>query len=157
MPAATLKEIQAICTEHTNDPGELISVLHAVQEVVGYLPQEVQEVIASELRIPVSRVYGVVTFYSFFTMTPRGKYPISVCLGTACYVRGAGKLLEEFQRQLDIKSGETTPDGLFTLDTLRCVGACGLAPVVSIGGKIYGRMTPDKVREVLSEYYFKEE
>lgn len=95
--------------------------------------------------------------FILFTMTPRGKYPISVCLGTACYVRGAGKLLEEFERQLDIKSGETTPDGLFTLDTLRCVGACGLAPVVSIGGKIYGRMTPDKVREVLSEYYFKEE
>jgi len=155
--ARKLNEIRSICVQHENDPGELISILHAVQEANGYLPQEVQEVIAAELHIPVSRIYGVVTFYSFFTMTPRGKYPVSVCMGTACYVRGAGKLLEEFERQLDIKSGETTPDGLFTLDCLRCVGACGLAPVVSIGGKIYGRMTPDKVREVLSEYYFKEE
>ncbi len=157
LPATRLEELKSICSTHGNDPGELITILHAAQGLFGYLPQEVQEVVAHELNIPVSKVYGVVTFYSFFTMTPRGKYPVSICLGTACYVRGAEKVLEEFERQLDIKVGETTSDGLFSLDCLRCVGACGLAPVVSVGGKVYGRLTVDKVREVLSEYYFKEE
>mgnify|MGYP002593094552 CR=1 FL=1 len=127
-----INELLAVCDEHNNDPGELINILHAAQGIFGYLPREVQEIIAGRLHIPVSRVYGVVTFYSFFTMTPKGKYPISVCLGTACYVRGAEKVLDEFQRQLEIKVGETTPDGLFSLDCLRCVGACGLAPVVTI-------------------------
>ena len=129
----------------------------SAQGIFGYLPREVQEIIAGRLHIPVSKVYGVVTFYSFFTMTPKGKYPISVCLGTACYVRGAEKVLEEFQRQLEIKVGETTSDGLFSLDCLRCVGACGLAPVVTIAGKVYGRLTPEKVRDILSEYYLLEQ
>lgn len=131
LPQPKVNELHAICKEHDNDPGELINILHAAQEIFGYLPREVQEMVAAELHIPVSRVYGVVTFYSFFTMTPKGKYPISVCLGTACYVRGAEKVLDEFQRQLEIKIGETTSDGLFSLDCLRCVGACGLAPVVT--------------------------
>lgn len=157
LPQVKLAKLQAVCAEHHNDPGELINILHAAQEIFGYLPREVQEIIAAYLHIPVSRVYGVVTFYSFFTMTPKGKYPISVCLGTACYVRGAENVLEEFQRQLDIKVGQTTGDGLFSLDCLRCVGACGLAPVVTIGGKVYGRMTPEKVRDVLSEYYMLEQ
>ena len=151
------EQVKAICDKHGNLPGELINILHAAQEIFGYLPREVQEIVAAELHIPVSRVYGVVTFYSFFTMTPKGKYPISVCLGTACYVRGAEKVLDEFQRQLEIKVGETTNDGLFSLDCLRCVGACGLAPVVTIGGKVYGRITPEKVRDILSEYYIREE
>lgn len=115
-----INELLAVCDEHNNDPGELINILHAAQGIFGYLPREVQEIIASRLHIPVSRVYGVVTFYSFFTMTPKGKYPISVCLGTACYVRGAEKVLDEFQRQLEIKVGETTPDGLFSLDCTLC-------------------------------------
>lgn len=148
-----LAQLTAICSRHNNDPGELINILHETQEMFGYLPQEIQEIIAAQLHIPVSRVYGVVTFYSFFTMTPKGKYPISVCLGTACYVRGAEKVLDEFQRELEIKVGETTPDGLFSLDCLRCVGACGLAPVVTIGDKVYGRMTPEKVRDILADYY----
>lgn len=151
-----LERLQAICADKNNDPGELINILHAAQEMFGYLPQEVQEVIAAQLRIPVSRVYGVVTFYSFFTMTPKGKYPISVCLGTACYVRGAERVLDEIQRQLEIKVGETTPDGLFSLDCLRCVGACGLAPVLMIGNKVYGRVSPEKVRDILSDYYMRE-
>lgn len=109
-----IDELLAVCDEHNNDPGELINILHAAQGIFGYLPREVQEIIAGRLYIPVSKVYGVVTFYSFFTMTPKGKYPISVCLGTACYVRGAEKVLEEFQRQLEIKVGETTSDGLFS-------------------------------------------
>lgn len=149
-------KLHTICKEYNNDPGELINILHAAQGAFGYLPAEVQEVIASQLDIPVSNVYGVVTFYSFFTMTPNGKYPISVCLGTACYVRGAEKVLEELERQLDIKVGETTSDGLFSLNCLRCVGACGLAPVISVAGKVYGRVTPEKVKNILSEYYFQE-
>ena len=153
LPQTKVEELHTICAEHNNDTGELINILHAAQGLFGYLPREVQEIIAADLRLPVSRVYGVVTFYSFFTMTPKGKYPISVCLGTACYVRGAEKVMDEFQRQLEIKVGETTSDGLFSLDCLRCVGACGLAPVVTIAGKVYGRMTPEKVRDVLSEYY----
>lgn len=157
LPQTKVAELQAICSEHNHDAGELINILHAAQGLFGYLPREVQEIIAADLHIPVSRVYGVVTFYSYFTMSPKGKYPISVCLGTACYVRGAEKVLEEFQRQLEIKIGETTPDGLFSLDCLRCVGACGLAPVVTIGGKVYGRLTPEKVRDILSEYYLLEQ
>ena len=108
LPKTKVAELHAICAERNNDPGELINILHAAQGLFGYLPPEVQQVIAAELNIPVSRVYGVVTFYSFFTMTPKGKYPISVCLGTACYVRGAENVLEEMQRQLEIKVGETT-------------------------------------------------
>ena len=114
-----IDELLAVCDEHNNDPGELINILHAAQGIFGYLPREVQEIIAGRLHIPVSKVYGVVTFYSFFTMTPKGKYPISVCLGTACYVRGAEKVLEEFQRQLEIKVGETTSAGLFSYGGLR--------------------------------------
>ena len=107
---------------------------------------------AKELNIPVSRVYGIVSFYSFFTMTPKGEHPISVCLGTACYVRGAEKVLDELKRQLGIGVGEVTPDGKFSLTCLRCVGACGLAPVIEVGDKVYGRMTPDRVKDVLAEY-----
>ena len=116
------------------------------------LPREVQEVIARQLDIPVSKVYGVVTFYSFFTMTPKGEHPISVCMGTACYVRGAEKVLDEFKRILKINVGETTPDGKFSLTSLRCVGACGLAPVVLIGEKVYGRVTPGEVEKILKEF-----
>lgn len=139
MSQKRIDEIRAICKEHGNDPGELINILHTVQGKLGYLPKEVQELIAMELGIPAAKVYGVVTFYSFFTMKPKGKYPISVCMGTACYVRGAEKVLDEFKRQLGIEVGETTADGLFSLDSLRCVGACGLAPVVMVGQKVFGR------------------
>ena len=127
-------------------------MLHKVQGEYGYLPAEVQELVAKELGIPVSRVYGIVSFYSFFTMTPKGEHPISICLGTACYVRGAEKVLDELKRQLGIGVGEVTPDGKFSLTCLRCVGACGLAPVIEVGEKVYGRMTPDRVKDVLAEY-----
>ena len=110
-----------------------------------------QRLIAAKLNVPVSRVYGVVTFYTFFTMTPKGKHPISVCMGTACYVRGSEKLLEEFKRVLGIEVGETTPDGKVSLECLRCVGACGLAPVVMIGEKVYGRLQAVDVKKVLEE------
>lgn len=146
---AKLKEI---CKSFNNEAGELINVLHKTQETFGYLPAEVQEVIAHELNISVAKVYGVVTFYSFFTMIPKGKHPISICTGTACYVRGAEKVLDEFKRILNVKVGETSPDGKFSLSCLRCVGACGLAPVVSVGDKIYGRVSPDGVKDILKEY-----
>ena len=114
-------------------------------------PKEVQELIALELGISAARVYGVVSFYSFFTMKPKGKYPISVCMGTACYVRGGEKVLDEFRRQLGIEVGGTTPDGLFSRDSLRCVGACGRAPVVMIGPRVYGRLKVTDVKGILDE------
>lgn len=150
-----VKFIKDTCAAFGNKGSEVINVLHTVQGELGYLPAEVQELVADELHIPVSRVYGIVSFYSFFTMTPKGEYPISVCLGTACYVRGAEKVLDEIKRQLGINVGEVTPDGKFSLTCLRCVGACGLAPVIEVGEKVYGRMTPDRVKEVLAEYKYK--
>ena len=147
-----IAQLQAICTEFNNDKGELINVLHKAQHLFGYLPVEVQEVIAKELKTSVAHVYGVVSFYSFFTMTPKGEHPISICMGTACYVRGAEKVLDEFKRILKVKVGETTEDGKFSLSCLRCVGACGLAPVVMVGEKVYGRVAPDGVKDILDEY-----
>ena len=147
-----INKIKEICASFGNEPGEAINVLHKVQGEFGYLPAEVQEVIAQELNVSVAQIYGIVTFYSFFTMTPKGEFPISVCMGTACYVRGAEKVLDEFKRELKIGVGETTSDGKFSLNCLRCVGACGLAPVVLIGEKVYGRLTPDGVKDILNEY-----
>ena len=144
--------MEEVCEQFNNDPGELIAILHECQSKLGYLPEPVQRIVARKLGIPASKVYGVVTFYSFFTMTPKGKYPISVCLGTACYVRGADKLLEEFKRVLGIDVGQTTPDGKFSLDCLRCVGACGLAPVATIGEKVYGRLNPADIKKIVSEF-----
>lgn len=145
------EQVKAICDKYGNLPGELINILHEAQHLQGYLPEEMQRLIAHKLNIPVSKVYGVVTFYTFFTMTPKGKYPISVCMGTACYVRGSEKLLEEFKRVLGIEVGETTPDGKFSLDCLRRVGACGLAPVVIIGEKVYGRLQLVDVKKIIED------
>jgi len=132
--------------------GALISVLHKAQEIFGYLPQEVQQYIAKKLGVPDSKVYGVVTFYSFFNTEPKGKYRVDICMGTACFVRGAGDVLEQFKRELGIDVGGTSADGLFSLDALRCVGACGLAPVVSVNGKVYGRVTPSDVKDIIAEH-----
>jgi len=147
-----ITKIQEICASFNRDPQELINILHGCQEHFGYLPAEVQEVISSEIGVPVAKIYGVVTFYSFFTMTPKGKHPISICMGTACYVRGAEKVLDEFRKELNIQVGQTTSDGKFSLSSLRCVGACGLAPVVQVGDKTYGRVAPDDVKNILKEY-----
>ena len=151
IPQNKIDQLLAICDEHGNRPGELINILHKAQHLFGYLPPEVQRIVAGRLGIPVSKVYGVVTFYSFFTMTPKGEHPISVCMGTACYVRGAEKVLDEFRRLLGINVGETTPDGKYSLSSLRCVGACGLAPVVLIGEKVFGRVVPGDVERILKE------
>lgn len=146
------EKVVEICNSFNNEPGELINVLHQTQNYLGYLPAEVQELIAECLNIPTAKVYGVVSFYAFFTMTPKGKNPVSVCLGTACYVRGAEKVLDAFKKELNLEVGETTADGEFSLTCLRCVGACGLAPVVMIGDKVYGRLTPDMVKGIVAEY-----
>ena len=145
-------KIKEICESFDNNPGELINILHKTQESFGFLPEEVQQVVADCLGIPVGRVYGVVSFYSFFTMKPKGKYAISVCLGTACYVKGAEKILDALKSELKISEGGVTEDGKFSLDVLRCVGACGLAPVMTINGKTYGRLVPEHVKEILAEY-----
>jgi len=147
-----IEKIRQIAKSFKNEPGELINVLHKCQGEFGYLPAEVQEVVASELNISVANVYGVVTFYSFFSMIPKGLYPISICTGTACYVRGAEKVLSEFKKQLNIEVGTTSSDGKFSLSCLRCVGACGLAPVVLVGDKTYGRVSPDGVKDIIAEY-----
>ncbi|OYO40613.1 NAD(P)-dependent iron-only hydrogenase diaphorase component iron-sulfur protein [Lachnotalea glycerini] len=132
--------------------GSLIAVLHKAQEIFGYLPEDVQKFVAKKLNIPVSEVNGVVTFYSYFTEEPTGKYVINVCMGTACFVKGSGDVLEEFERQLKIKVGQTTSDDKYTLQVLRCVGACGLAPVVTVNDKVYGHFTKDMVGKILNEY-----
>lgn len=132
--------------------GALIQVLHHAQGIFGYLPKEVQLYIAEKLNIPPAKVYGVVSFYSYFTTEPRGEFKISVCLGTVCFVKGADKILAEFEKQLGIKSGQTTDNLKFTLEGLRCVGACGLAPVVVINEKVYGHVKPEDVTSILNEY-----
>ena len=147
-----IDEIKNVCRKYGNDPGELINILHGVQDTLGYLPKEVQELIALELGISAARVYGVVSFYSFFTMKPKGKYPISVCMGTACYVKGAGDVLERIQKRLGIEPGGTTPDGRFSLEATRCIGACGLAPVMTINDEVYGRLVPEDIDGILEKY-----
>jgi len=132
--------------------GKLIAILHRAQEIIGYLPEEVQVHIARRLSLPPAKVYGVVSFYSFFSMVPRGKYVIDVCMGTACFVVGADKVLNEFKKLLNIEAGQTTPDLLFSLNALRCVGACGLAPVVVVNGKMYGKVAPQDVSRIIDEY-----
>ncbi|MDA3886916.1 MAG: NADH-quinone oxidoreductase subunit NuoE [Candidatus Delongbacteria bacterium] len=146
------EKLVEICNEFKNDPNDLIGVLHKAQGEFGFLPQKVQETVAELLGIASSKVYGVVTFYSYFTMEPKGKYPISVCTGTACYVKGAEKVLKEFEEKLNIKNGQTTPDGKFSMSSLRCVGACGLAPVVMVGEKVYGSVEVEQVEKILAEY-----
>jgi len=148
----TIQTIKDVCAEFHHNEGELIHVLHKVQHKLGYLPAEVQEVIAKELNTSVAKVYGVVTFYSFFTMIPRGEHPISICMGTACYGRGAEQVLNEFKRQLKVEVGESTDDGKFSLNCLRCVGACGLAPVVMVGEKVFGRVSPSQVKKIIAGY-----
>lgn len=147
----TEENIVAICAKFNNSPIELINILHETQNYFGYLPVEVQTLVAKQIKVAPSKVYGVVTFYSYFTMTPKGRYPISVCMGTACYVRGAEKVLDQFKKILKINVGGTTPDGRFSLSSLRCVGACGLAPVVLVGERVYGRVTPEDVEKIIRE------
>ena len=149
-------ELDQIIEHHKSQAGALIPVLHKAQEIFGYLPEDVQIYIAQGLGVPLSEVYGVVSFYSLFTTEPRGKYVINLCLGTACYVKGAGKIMENLQKELNIKVGETTADGLFTLEGCRCIGACGLAPVLTVNEQVHGRLSPDDVPGLIRIYKLKE-
>ncbi len=148
-------ELEAYMDAEKSTPGALMPVLQKAQEIYGYLPIEVQEMIAEALEIPLSEVYGVATFYSQFSLNPKGEHRISICLGTACYVKGADKILEGLEQKLGIKCGECTPDGVFSLDSCRCVGACGLAPVMMVDDDVYGRMTVDMIDDILAKYTVK--
>jgi len=138
--------------EHKDEKGALMPVLQKAQNIYGYLPIEVQIIISDEMNIPLEKVYGVATFYSQFTLNPKGKYAISVCLGTACYVKGSGDIFNKLQEKLGIESGGCTSDGKFSLDACRCIGACGLAPVLTVNEEVYGRLTVDDVDTVLAKY-----
>ncbi len=138
--------------EHRGERGCLMPILHEAQEIYGYLPSEVQTMIAEELDIPLSEVYGVATFYTRFTLNPKGKHRVSVCLGTACYVKGSDKVLAEIEKELRISCGECTPDGNFSIDSCRCVGACGLAPVMLVDEEVYGKTKPGDVKGILEKY-----
>lgn len=147
-----MKELLACIQKHKGEHGALMPILHEAQNIYGYLPAEVQTVIAEELDIPLSEVYGVTTFYSQFTLNPKGKHRISVCLGTACYVKGSDKILAEVERELGIRCGECTADRTFSIDNCRCVGACGLAPVMLVDDDVYGKITPSDVKGILDKY-----
>lgn len=151
------QQLDEIINKYKRQKGSLIPVLHEAQSIFGYLPEDVQIYISEGLNVPLSEVYGVVTFYSLFSTKPRGKYVINICLGTACYVKGSGRIMENLKKELGIEVGETTPDGLFTLKGCRCLGACGLAPVMTINEQVHGRLTEDDIPQLIRLYKLKEE
>lgn len=145
-------KLKEIIQKYSNDPGALMPVLQKAQEVYGYLPIEVQRMISDGMGVPMEKIYGVVTFYSQFSLAPKGKYTISVCLGTACYVKGSGDIFDKLSQQLGIGNGECTPDGNFSLEGCRCIGACGLAPVLTVNEEVYGRLSLDDVPGIIKKY-----
>lgn len=146
------QELQKIIEKYKNTEGALIPVLHEAQELYGYLPLEVQKKIAEGLNVPLAEVYGVVTFYTQFSLNPKGKYKIQICMGTACYVKGSGAILEKLKEKLELNVGECTEDGKFSLEACRCIGACGLAPVMTINDDVYGRLVPDDIEGIIEKY-----
>lgn len=150
--AEKLKQVEVMLEKYKGKRGTLLQALQEAQNIVGYLPMEVQKIVAEALDITLSEVYSTVTFYSFFSLKPKGKYQIRTCLGTACYVRGAEKVLDRLKTELGIDVGDTTDDGKFSLNSCRCIGACGLAPAMIINDEVYGRMTPDKVPDILKRF-----
>ena len=150
------KGVEDICDSYAHEPSPLMMILSAIQKKYGYIPLEVQEVVSKKTGIPTAEIYGVVTFYSFFSLKPKGQYVIGICLGTACYVKNSQMVLDKFHEKLGIQSGETTDDGLFTSEAMRCVGACARAPAMSINGKVYPKVTPDQVERIIDEYRQKE-
>lgn len=152
LPKEKFEELEEFIDSLGTTEGVLIEILHKAQSLFGYLPREVQLYVARKLDIPGAEVFGVVSFYSYFNTKPSGKHTINVCMGTACFVRGADKILDLFKEELGINSSETTEDGLFTLKDIRCIGACGLAPVVMIDDKVYGRVTEEEVSKIIDEY-----
>lgn len=153
---AAIAKINEICDRYADEKTPLMMILSDVQKEYGYIPLEVQEVVSARTGVSVAEIYGVVTFYSFFSLKPKGKYVIGCCLGTACYVKGAQQIIDKFSEILKIAPGETSEDGLFTLDALRCIGACGIAPAVSINGAVYPKMTVDSVPQIIEQYRAKE-
>lgn len=147
----SLQIINEIIENRKSMKTPLMMILSDIQNKFGYIDIEVQQIVANALNIPVSEVYGVVTFYSYFSLKPKGKYVIGICFGTACYVKGAQSLIESFSNKLGIKEGQTTEDGMFTIDVLRCIGACGLAPVISVNGKIYPHVTIKDVDKIIED------
>lgn len=145
-------QLAAVIEKYKDVQGALMPVLQEAQQIYGYLPIEVQIMIAEGLGVSLSEVYGVVTFYAQFSLNPKGQYPISVCMGTACYVKGSQAILDRIQRKLGIEVGGVTPDGRFSLDATRCIGACGLAPVFTVGDDVYGKLTPEEAEAVLAKY-----
>ena len=146
------EQLLGVIEELKNQPGALMPVMQKAQEIYGYLPIEVQTMISDAMNIPLEKIYGVATFYSQFALNPKGRYQISVCLGTACYVKGSGDIYNKLMELLGIVGGECTPDGKFSLDAYRCVGACGLAPVMMINDDVYGRLTVDEIAGILAKY-----
>ena len=146
------KQLLEVIAAHKTEKGCLMPILQKAQEIYGYLPIEVQTMIAEEMGIPLEKVYGVATFYSFFSLQPKGKYKISVCLGTACYVKGSSLVLNKIEEILGVKAGESSDDGLYSVEATRCIGACGLAPVMTINEDVYGKVTPDEVEAILAMY-----
>ena len=146
------KRLRAFIDEHRNDPGPLMPIMHEAQDIYGYLPEEVQVIIADELDVPLTQVFGISTFYSRFSLNPKGENQVSVCLGTACYVKGAADVLARVEEELSCPNGSVTPDGKFSVDATRCVGACGLAPIMLVNGDVYGHMTVDQVKPILDMY-----
>ncbi|WP_296971939.1 NADH-quinone oxidoreductase subunit NuoE [Tepidanaerobacter sp. EBM-38] len=149
---AKLKQIEEMLKKYKGQKGALLQALQEAQNIMGYLPIEVQEMVAETLDITLSEVYSTITFYSFFSLKPKGKYQIRTCLGTACYVRGAEKILDRLKTELGIEVGDTTDDGKFSLNACRCIGACGLAPAIIINDEVYGRLTPDKIPDILKKF-----
>lgn len=145
-------KLDEIIEKHKEDSGKLIPMLEEVQALLGYVPVSVQERIASKTGIPENRIYGVVSFYSFFTMEPRARHRVQICLGTACYVKGGKEIAEKIEKEFNVKPGESTKDGRFTYETTRCFGTCGLAPVIAVDGKVYGKVKPEDVINILNEY-----
>lgn len=145
-------KLQEIIAAHKDQKGPLMPVMQEAQDLYGYLPLEVQNAIAEGLKVPLTKVYGVATFYSQFTMEPKGEHTISVCQGTACYVKGSQAVLDKLKTVLKVEEGKTTPDGKFTLQSTRCLGCCGLAPVMTIDGEAYGNLTPAEVEGILAKY-----
>ena len=146
-----VKQITEICDRYVNETTPLMMILSDIQKEYGYIPLEVQELVSEKTGISVSEIYGVVTFYSFFSLKPKGKYVVGVCLGTACYVKGAQQVIDKFSELLGVAPGETTEDGMFTLDALRCIGACGIAPAVSINGKVYPKVEVSGIAKIIND------
>jgi NADH:ubiquinone oxidoreductase subunit E len=147
-----MEKLEEILIEHKDIQGGLMPVLHETQELFGYIPEEAQKRISEYLNIPLAEIYGVATFYSRFTLKPRGKYTISVCLGTACYVKDAQGVLDRLKEELNVEAGATTEDNKFTLEATRCLGCCGLAPVMTIGEEVFGKLVPDDIPDILKKF-----